>query len=126
MTVIITLDDKHGYTLFGKRLSQDLSVAEDIISSFDLVYMSEYSAAQFTDRSKILTPIPADIPPDAVLFLETEEIPDNADCLIVYRWNRHYPSDRKYNPAKYYWYKKSSVNFPGRSHDRITKEVYTK
>ena len=126
MTVIITLDDKYGYTLFGKRLSEDIAITNDILSSFPLVYMSEYSAAQFDDKSRIVSPIPNKLPQDAVLFLETDYIPPEADKLIVYRWNRHYPSDRKYNPAKYFWYIESSVNFPGYSHDKITKEVYTK
>ncbi len=126
MTVIITLDDKNGYTFSGKRLSQDRNIAADIVSSFDQVYMSAYSAEQFEDKSGIVTPIPDVIPQDAVVFLETDDIPDSADCLVVYRWNRLYPSDRKYNPARYSWHRKSSEDFPGYSHERITKEIYKK
>ena len=126
MTVVIALDKKNGYTLFGKRLSQDRIVAKDILSSFPLIYMSVYSASQFDDKSRIVFPIPDNLPSDAVVFLETEDIPSDAEHLVVYRWDKQYPSDRKYNPAKFFWYKKHSEEFKGYSHEKIVKEFYEK
>ena len=123
-TVIITLDDKNGRSLFGKRLSKDRLLIQDIITSYGHIYASPYTAAIFKDKDKITSPIPADIPADVVLFLETEEIPSVADTLIVYRWNRHYPSDDKYDPEGNGWKITSSSEFPGYSHEKITKEIY--
>ncbi len=123
-TVIITLDDKNGRTLFGKRLSKDRLLIQDMITSCGCICASPYTAALFTDKDKIISPIPEDIPEDAFLFLETEEIPSSADTMIAYRWNRHYPSDSKYDPEGNGWKMVSSSEFPGYSHEKITKEVY--
>ena len=96
MTVIIALDDKDGYTLFGKRLSRDREMISDMINSFDKIAVSDYSRELF-ENGRNLIPLPSQIPDNMVLFLETEDIPEKANTLIVYRWNRHYPSNKKYN-----------------------------
>lgn len=127
MTAIITLDDKNGYTLFGKRLSRDREIIKDIEKDYSRIYASEYSAVLFRDSGiEAVSPIPDPLPGDAVLFLETEPIPEEADTLIVYRWNKKYPSDRKYNPEENGWKRISSTDFSGYSHEKLTKEVYTR
>ena len=127
MIAIITLDDKDGYTLFGKRLSQDRKMVDDIIASFHKVYTLPYSAPLFNGKgASILPEIVDNLPGDAVVFLETEDIPKAADTLIVYRWGRHYPSDRKYTPADNGWHLKSSDDFEGYSHPKMKKEIYTR
>ena len=127
LKIIITLDDKYGYSLFGKRLSKDRRLIQDMLSSFDRIYTTEYSAHIIGSSGKVICPIPDDIANDAVLFLEATDIPDEkADQLIVYRWNRHYPSDRKYIPEEHGWKKQSSSDFQGYSHKKITKEIYTR
>ena len=127
MTAIITLDDKDGYTLFGKRLSQDRKMVDDIIASFHKVYALPYSAPLFNGKgASILPEIVDNLSNEAVVFLETEDIPKAADTLIVYRWGRHYPSDRKYNPTDNGWHLKSSDDFEGYSHPEMKKEIYTR
>ena len=127
MTAIISLDDKDGYTLFGKRLSQDRKMVDDIISSFPKVYALPYSASIFSGKgASILPEIVDNLPDEAVVFLETEDIPKAADTLIVYRWGRHYPSDRKYSPADNGWRLMSSDDFEGYSHPKMKKEIYTR
>ena len=49
MTTIITLDDRNGYTLFGKRLSRDREITKDIEKDCSRIYASEYSAVLFRD-----------------------------------------------------------------------------
>ena len=44
--------------------------------------------------------------------------------LIVYRWDKSYPSDHKFNLSN--WKLASTMEFMGYSHDTITKEVYIK
>ena len=126
MTVIITLDAKNGLSLFGKRLSKDRKLNEEILDSFGRIYASPYTAAMFAAGDAVTSPIPESLPHDAAVFIETDEIPDSADTLIVYRWNRRYPSDRKYVPEEHSWHLISSSDFLGCSHDMITKEVYGK
>ena len=46
--------------------------------------------------------------------------------IIVFWWNRHYPSDRKFDLDLSKWNKVSEEEFAGYSHEKITKEVYEK
>ena len=125
MTVIITLDDKNGYTLFGKRLSRDREIIKDIEKDHSRIYASEYSAVLFRDSEiETVSPVPDPLPDEAILFLETDPVPEEADTLIVYRWNKKYPSDSKYNPEENGWKRISSTDFSGYSHEKLTKEVY--
>ena len=131
-TGIIAVDEKYGYSLFGRRLSKDRVMLDDIVMGLgegDNLYVSEYSYDIFPDdaRKKIICPLPDEIPPDAVFFFEAEDFSSfPLNRLIVYRWNRHYPSDMKYNPYLHGWKRISSSDFTGNSHEKITKEVYTK
>ena len=125
MTVIATLDDRNGSSLCGKRLSKDREILGDIEREFPHVHASEYTAALFTSPGYAI-PIPDPVPADAVLFLELEDIPADADELIIYRWNRRYPSDREFDPAANGWRLISSSDFAGYSHRKITKERYAK
>ena len=58
--------------------------------------------------------------------LRIDERLDSVSTLIIYRWNRKYPSDVKFNvdPVKCGFKLKSSVDFKGSSHEKITKEIY--
>ncbi len=51
---------------------------------------------------------------------------DRLDRLIVYRWNRHYPSDVRFPPELADFTLQSSTEFRGSSHDLITREEYTR
>ena len=64
-------------------------------------------------------------------FFELEHITEYADRLeqiILYRWNRKYPSDKKFpfSPESKGFKLISSVDFAGNSHDNITEEIWTK
>ena len=71
------------------------------------------------------------IAPDASFFLENrdpEALLPLADRVVIYRWNRHYPSDVRWegNPADYGFTLAEVMEFPGKSHETITTEVYVK
>ena len=51
---------------------------------------------------------------------------DRLDRLIVYRWNRHYPSDVRFPLELADFTLQSSTEFRGSSHDLITREEYTR
>lgn len=50
----------------------------------------------------------------------------NIDELILYRWNRKYPADIYLEIDLNKWNMIRSVEFPGKSHKLITKEIYLK
>lgn len=127
MTAIIALDDKDGYTLFGKRLSRDRRMIDDIVTSFPKVYTLPGSAELFAGRNVTIAGNAADgIPDDAAIFLENTPVPAAADTLIVYRWGKHYPSNVRYTPAKDRWYIRKTEDFEGYSHPKMKKETYSR
>lgn len=126
MTVIIALDNRSGYTRSGKHLSRDRAMLDDL-AEYGTIYASPYTAAILGNHPvNVVTPIPEHIPVNAVLFLETEDIPDTADKLIVYRWDKHYPCDRIYEPSDHGWKLGNTSDFPGYSHEIIIKEEWIK
>lgn len=130
LTGIIALDDMDGYSLFGKRLSKDRKMLEDMISLLEngqSLYASQYSLGIFSEelRKYLRCPVPDNFADDGMIFFEAADFSSfNPDRLIVYRWNRHYPSDVKYTPYLHDWKKVSSYDFRGYPHEKITREVY--
>ena len=64
-------------------------------------------------------------------FVETDDVlplESQAEAMILYRWNRHYPSDLTFRiPLTGHGWRLTAVTeFPGFSHERITEEVYKK
>lgn len=102
MRVIITLDKKNGYSFFSKRISSDVEVSKDILKSLpdgEKLYMSSYSKSLFPDEyAERLIISSGPFPADATVFLEVLDVPEEADELVVYRWDKKYLSDKTYNP----------------------------
>ncbi len=51
---------------------------------------------------------------------------DRLEGLVLYRWNRAYPADRRLglDPGAFRLVRRT--DFPGSSHEKITEEVYTR
>ena len=51
-----------------------------------------------------------------------------AEALILYRWNRRYPSDLTFRIplSEHGWKLETVTEFSGFSHEKITEEVYKK
>ena len=135
MKIAVCLDDKNGMTFFGRRQSMDSCLRKEFLTlcGTDKVWMDAYSAGQFSeDRDRILVD-------EAFLtkagendwcFVEKGDIASVAGQIkqiVLYRWNRHYPSDVKFPMALFAdkWKLVGQRDFPGSSHERITEEVYS-
>lgn len=63
-------------------------------------------------------------------FVEDKEIKPymkKIEQLIIYKWNRSYPSDFKLDVSLLEgFHLKSATDFKGNSHEKITKEVYVR
>ncbi|WP_368189203.1 ribonuclease Z [Blautia sp. 1033sp1_1033st1_G9_1033SCRN_220408] len=60
-------------------------------------------------------------------FIETEDpvIAEKwIEKIILFRWNRKYPSDIRFTIDLSKWKLSSTKEFTGNSHDKITMEVY--
>ena len=135
MKIAICLDDRNGISFAGRRQSMDAVLRQDLLRMVGdgRLWMSPYSAAQFD-----FLPESVCVDPDHLAkagetdwcFLEDGDIcvvAARVSCLAVYRWNRHYPSDRKFPLEAFQnrWQMVSRREFPGKSHEKITLEVYT-
>ena len=129
MTLYICLDDRNGLRFNKRRQSRDAAVLEDIRSqlSGDLVI------DVFSEKLIAGAGIPYVLLPNQPeeLFWEdipTEEMLTACTKAVIYRWNRHYPADVRWDPdlMQRGFSLKETAEFPGKSHEKITREVYVK
>jgi len=134
MKLIVCLDDQNGILFNKRRLSMDSSLRKRLLEQVKdgMLWMNAYSAGQFTEASDAVR-IHEDYLEYAgtedFCFLENRDIVPYAERvqqLIVYRWNRLYPSDTVFPLEDLFsnWNKVSSMDFPGNSHEKLTEEVY--
>ncbi|MBO5286796.1 MAG: ribonuclease Z [Clostridia bacterium] len=131
MTVIACIDDNNGMLFGGKRQSRDSKVLEDIQRSFSPVVILPFSEKMIgaSGVDYILKDTVDKVRDDETVFLENVDlktIENRISRLIIYKWNRKYLSDFKFNLDLGKYERKSVCDFSGSSHDKITREVYEK
>lgn len=130
MTLVACVDDKNGLLFAGRRQSKDRILLEHLLAraSGHRLWTSAYSASQFEDPTVLcVDDAYADkMDTDDWCFVENGVIPQNADTVILYRWNRRYPADRyfPFDPLENGYTLVSSTEFAGSSHDTITEDIY--
>ena len=133
MYYIFCIDERGGRMFGNRRQSQDRTLRERVLtlSSGHSLWMSSYSAKQFTEGADII--VDDDYPQKAdtndYCFVEDKGFPLK-DCkgIIIYNWNRHYPSDVKWDVdlAAEGFVLQSRTDFTGHSHEKITETVYVR
>ena len=133
ITVAITVDDRMGIAFNNRRQSQDRILISDLVSTVsDNIYVSEYSQSLFTThegKTVVVDDPISECPDGECCFLEKTLIDahiSDVEKFIVYRWNRHYPSDMKLDVDFSGYRMVESAEFVGSSHEKITKETYIK
>lgn len=131
MRLIVCLDDRGGMTFGGRRQSQDRVLRARIMEMTrgTRLFMSEYSAKQFADCEGIVVDNGYRRRAgegDTCFFEDGELSLDGVTELVIYRWNRHYPSDKKFpcDPEACGFRKVASADFAGSSHETITEDIY--
>ena len=129
MTLYICLDDRSGLQFNKRRQSRDSAVLEDIRTQLTGSLLIE----PFSEKLIREAGIPCVLPPETAEDFFAEDIPSEAMLaqtgkLIIYRWNRLYPSDVRWEPdlAALGFALTETTEFPGTSHEKITREVYTR
>ena len=133
MKIAFCTDDDNGMLFNGRRLSRDRAVTDDLINSLSgsqKLWIHPFSLKLFQGREEMVI-IDEELLSHAgkndLCFIENIDItPYEAliDELIIYRWNRRYPSDMKLtlNPEDF---EATAVKeIKGSSHEKITKEVF--
>ena len=133
MTVIVCIDDRGGMTFNKRRVSRDAEVSKDISESLrggrllaapmSKILFDGYCDAVYTDD------LLREARVDDFCFIEDKSLSEYADkisAVIIYKWNRKYPSDKKLDldPVALGFRLCGIYEFKGNSHDKITKEVY--
>ena len=136
MNIIVCIDDNQGMLFNKRRQSRDVKVLEDIATLTDTLWISSFSEKLFENVSETVR-FKLNID-DSFLnqthdsgycFVENEKIlpyEKNIEQLIIYKWNRKYPSDFKLDLNLEEWKLVESVDFVGNSHNKITREIYEK
>ena len=131
MTIYLCLDDRKGLQFNKRRLSRDAAVLEDLRRELPGTLTIEAFSEKLIAGAGIPCTVAEEIPADAHFFCESkkaEGLLPLAEKLVIYWWNRHYPSDLRWEaePAEFGFVLSETLDFPGKSHETITKEVYVK
>ena len=126
-TLYICLDDRSGLQFNGRRQSRDAAVLADIRSRCTGKLLIE----PFSEKLIREAEIPYVLPPETAEDFFAEDVPsdellEKTSKVVIYRWNRHYPSDLRWEPDlnALGFVRKETADFPGTSHENITREVY--
>ena len=129
MTLYICLDDRNGLRFNKRRQSRDAAVLEDIRSQLS----GDLLIDAFSEKLIREAGIPCVLPPERaedyfVEDLPTEEVLSACGKVVIYRWNRHYPADVRWEPdlVERGFLLAETSEFSGKSHEKITREVYVK
>ena len=127
MTLYICLDDRNGLRFNHRRQSRDAVVLEDIRS----LCSGKLLIQPFSEKLIREAEIPYVLPPEPAADFFAEDIPSDeilagTGKLVIYRWNRQYPADVWWRPdlETLGFSLKEITEFPGNSHEKITREVY--
>lgn len=129
MTLYICLDDRNGLQFNKRRQSRDSAVLEDIRSQLKGNLLID----PFSEKLIREAEIPYVLTPETAEDYFTEAIPaqevlEETCKIVIYRWNRHYPSDIRWEPdlESMGFTLQETTEFPGTSHEKITREVYAR
>lgn len=136
MTIAVCVDNRGGMLFNGRRLSRDRELISDLLAfAGDApVRAAAFSAALFRGAGERVA-VGDDFLDAAgagdICFVENAAAApymDRVERLVIYRWNRDYPSDMRFDvqPEEYGLSLAESRDFAGSSHEIITREVYVR
>lgn len=130
MTIYVCLDDRDGMLFNKRRQSRDAAVLADIQASIpDVLTIDPFSEKLIREAGIPYVLAENALQPEAHFFLEARAasgVVPSASTVVIYRWNRHYPADVRFDADLTGFTPQSRREFPGNSHETITKEVYTR
>ncbi len=129
MKIITCVDKNLGVAFNNRRQSRDRLIIKDIVENFGKVFTLDYSLPLFSEYSDfaVLTQDTAKL--DGYLFIEKStlsEFENKILTLVLYRFDKVYPSDRKLEISLENFKLKEKIEFQGNSHEKIIKEIYVK
>ena len=135
MIAMICVDDNGGVLFNKRRVSKDRVLRGELLAraADSRLLVSPYTARQFDAEQQagltICEDVLASAQPGDFCFLEDSDLTAAlaaASGLILYKWNREYPSDVRLILPPEGWQLAESRDFAGSSHEKITEEIYTR
>ena len=137
MIIVTCVDDNLGMLFNKRRQSQDRVLRERVLklTSGARLWMNPYTKKQFepdgAPQINVDEAFLSEAAPGDYCFVEDIDILPYERCaekIILYKWNRTYPADRRFTvPLKEHgWKLVQTTDFVGSSHEKITEEVYIK
>lgn len=131
MQVIITVENRNGMLFNHRRVSRDQKVSERILAycKEKKLWMNAYSAKLFENNPQICVSETFLEQKDAICFVEDQDVTPylpEIDTIILFHWNRDYPADFFFTVDLSEWNRIHQEEFAGKSHEKITMEVYKK
>ena len=133
MYYIFCVDERGGRMFMKRRQSQDRALRERVLAlaAGHTLWMSNYSARQFTEGGGFTVDDNYTEKAGAgdYCFVEDKEFDlSNCEGIILYNWNRHYPSDVKWTVdlEAEGFVQTAQTEFVGHSHEKITETIYQK
>lgn len=136
MTVFVCIDNNNGMLFNSRRQSRDKCVIEDIAEFAENknIFVHPYSQPLFADAAtsvQVAEDFLSKANADDFCFVEHAPLAPYAqkiDTVVLYHWNRIYPADTylDFLPSQSGFTLQETKDFPGNSHDKITREVYRK
>ena len=128
MTLFVCVDERGGMAWCGRRQSRDRAVYEDIVKlTVGIPLLTDVRSASLFDAESSV--IVSDESPEGnyARFIEFESPAKYAGSvrrLVVYCWNRHYPSDLQFDLSLDHFRLIEEYDFSGTSHECITRRIY--
>lgn len=130
MNIIVCVDKNLGISFNHRRVSSDKTIMSDILTLIkgNTISISEFSKVIFNSylgNYHISEEIPNSF--SDWFFLENDTIEsyqNDINTLVIYNFNRIYPSDIKLKIDLSKFDLVSSTDFPGNSHETITRIIY--
>lgn len=135
MNIIVCLDDNNGMMFNKRRQSQDklLRVSIKELVKGKTLFMNEYSYKLYKDINNeniiVSENYLDECENDNFCLVENKPLNnyiEKIDNIIIYKWNRIYPSDLYFDVdiKNEQWELIETEEFQGSSHEKITKEIY--
>ena len=135
MKIIVVVSNDGGMMFNHRRQSKDQILRKHILelTTNSCLLVNEYTGRQFEEEEKetiVIDNACLDIAGENdYVFVENMDIlpyVDKIDEIIMYCWNRAFPSDIKFPLSLDGWEMTSMIEFAGNSHERITEKMFKK
>lgn len=136
MTAAVCLDNRDGILFNNRRQSRDKELIRDLarLAGGKPILMSPYSEPLFSEIGcavSVSEDFLSRAASDDICFVEKDALLPHADrisSVVIYRWNRDYPSDKKFDLdlSALGFSLSETAEFAGSSHEKITRELYIK